>query len=61
MFVSKEHERTQPERQEAIGWLGRQLAWERVLHRLREAAGVVPPRPAYAAAAGDDDAGRNAA
>lgn len=63
MFVSKEQGRTQPgERREAIGWLGRQLAWERVLNKLREAAGVVAPEPAPATAgAGDDAAGRSAA
>lgn len=65
MFVSKEQERTQAgERQEAIGWLGRQLAWERVLNRLREAAGVAAPPQviaASAATAGDERASRSAA
>ncbi len=47
MFVSKEQGRHQfGERDEALGWLGRQLAWERVLTRLRVAAGVLPePQP----------------
>ena len=62
MFVSKEQRRTEPERrQEAVGWLGRQLAWERVLSKLREAAGVAAPDPATASATACDDAGRSAA
>ena len=35
MFVSDERERS-----EATEWLGRQLAWEAVLERLRREAGV---------------------
>jgi hypothetical protein len=62
MFVSKEQGRTLPEeRREALGWLGRQLAWERVLTRLRVAAGVLPPELAHAATTDGGDAGRSAA
>ena len=61
MIVSKEQDRTQPvERRDALGWLARQLAWERVLTQLRVAAGVLPPQPAHAAV-GCSDAGRSAA
>jgi hypothetical protein len=62
MFVSKEQERTKGgERQVAIGWLGRQLAWEHVLNRLRVAAGVAPPGSSAATPAAGDDASRSAA
>ena len=39
MFVSDERERST----EATEWLGRQLAWEAVLQRLRREAGVEEP------------------
>ncbi|MHB8328474.1 MAG: hypothetical protein ACYDD6_02400 [Acidimicrobiales bacterium] len=44
MIVSKERTSTsqaQVERQ--LTWLQQQLAWEAVLTRLRQAAGVLPP------------------
>ena len=37
-----------------MGWLGRQLAWEDVLTRLRVAAGVLPPGAIHRAWAHED-------
>lgn len=57
MFVSRYQTRSEGQEQEAaLTWLHRQMAWERVLNRLREEAGVpavstrddgaIPDRPA---------------
>lgn len=40
MFVSQRQEREAEV--EGLTWLQRQLAWERVLDRLRQGAGVAP-------------------
>ena len=55
MIVSKDQDRDQPrEAHGALGWLGRELAWERVLHRLRVEAGILPPDAALAPDASED-------